>query len=100
MIYVLLIIIATAIVCFLPAALPRAEMVMFCSSALGFVASFITVLATQRDKQTARAVFLDYENSSGWSDGSSFIIGLGTCMYAYLAIDGSCHIAEVLKIPV
>jgi hypothetical protein len=79
MIYCLLVMIATAIVCYLPMALPRGEMVMFVSSFLGFAVSFVTVLA------------------SGWSDGTSFIIGLGTCMYAYLAIDGACHIAEVMN---
>jgi choline transport protein len=96
MIYCLLVLIATAIVCFLPKALPRGEMVMFVSSALGFLVSLITVLAMQTNKQSAKAVFVNYENASGWSDGTSFIIGLGTCMYAYLAIDGACHIAEVM----
>lgn len=97
MIYVLLVLIATAIVCFLSVALPRGEMVMFGCSFLGFVVSIVTVLAMQTNKQSAKAVFIDYENTSGWSDGTSFIIGLGTCMYAYLAIDGACHIAEVTK---
>jgi choline transport protein len=97
MIYSLLILIATAIVCYLPTALPRGEMVMFVSSFLGFVISFVTVLAMRTDGQSAKAVFIDYENNSGWSDGTSFIIGLGICMYAYLAIDGACHIAEVNK---
>lgn len=95
LIYSLLILIAAGIVCLLPTALPRAETVMFVSSFLGFVVSLVTVLAMQPNKQSARAVFIEYENASGWGDGTSFIIGLGTCMYAYLAIDGACHIAEV-----
>ncbi|KAJ5689953.1 amino acid transporter [Penicillium macrosclerotiorum] len=99
MIYTLLVLIATAIVCLLPASLPRGEMVMFASSFLGFLVSIVTVLAMQTNKQSANAVFVDYENTSGWSDGTSFIIGLGTCMYAYLAIDGACHIAEELPNP-
>ncbi|KAF4770401.1 hypothetical protein HAV15_013062 [Penicillium sp. str.  len=99
MIYMLLVLIATAIVCFLPTALPRGEMVMFVSSFLGFIVSLVTVLAMQSNKQSAKSVFIDYENSSGWGDGTSFIIGLGTCMYAYLAIDGACHIAEELPNP-
>lgn len=99
MIYMLLVLIATAIVCFLPTALPRGEMVMFVSSFLGFIVSLVTVLAMQSNKQSAKSVFIDYENSSGWGDGTSFIIGLGTCMYAYLAIDGACHIAEVMHSP-
>ncbi|KAJ5496523.1 amino acid transporter [Penicillium fimorum] len=98
-IYFLLVLIAAVIVCLLPAALPRGEMVMFVSSFLGFVASLITVLATRNHTQSVKAVFVDFENTSGWSDGTSFIIGLGTCMYAYLAIDGACHIAEELPNP-
>lgn len=95
LIYTALVLISTAIVCLLPRALPRGEIVMFVSSFLGFVASFVTVLVTQKHKRSATAVFLTYENLSGWNDGTSFLIGLGTSMYAYLAIDGACHIAEV-----
>lgn len=68
---------------------------MFLSSFLGFVASLVTVLVTQKHKRSATAVFVDYENLSGWNNGTSFLIGLSTSMYAYLAIDGACHIAEV-----
>ncbi|KAF3386730.1 Choline transport protein [Penicillium rolfsii] len=100
MIYFLLVSIATAIVCFLPTALPRGEMVMFVSSFLGFIVSFVTVLTMRSGRgQSAKEVFIEYQNTSGWSDGTSFIIGLGTCMYAYLAIDGACHIAEELPNP-
>ncbi|KAJ6037169.1 amino acid transporter [Penicillium herquei] len=99
MIYCLLVLVAATIVCLLPAALPRGETVMFVSSFLGFIVSLVTVLAMQKDRQSAKAVFVNYENSSGWSDGTSFMIGLGTCMYAYLAIDGACHIAEELPNP-
>ncbi|PLB39140.1 putative GABA permease [Aspergillus candidus] len=99
LIYTALVLISTAIVCLLPRALPRGEIVMFISSFLGFVASFVTVLATQKHKRSATAVFLDYKNLSGWNDGTSFLLGLGTSMYAYLAIDGACHIAEELPNP-
>lgn len=95
LIYAALVLISTAIVCLLPRALPRGEIVMFISSFLGFVASLVTVLVTQKHKRSATAVFVDYENLSGWNNGTSFLIGLSTSMYAYLAIDGACHIAEV-----
>lgn len=54
LIYAPLVVISTAIVCLLPRALPRGEKVMFISSALGFLASFITVLAAQPHKQSAK----------------------------------------------
>ncbi|BCS23651.1 putative GABA permease [Aspergillus puulaauensis] len=99
LIYAALVLISTGIVCLLPRALPRGEIVMFISSFLGFVASLVTVLVTQKHKRSATAVFVDYENLSGWNNGTSFLIGLSTSMYAYLAIDGACHIAEELPNP-
>jgi amino acid transporter len=42
---------------------------------------------------------MHYDNPSGWNEPTAFIIGLGTCMYAYLAIDGATHIAEEVPAP-
>ncbi|KAJ5927793.1 amino acid permease [Penicillium verhagenii] len=99
LIYLLIMILATAIVCFSPNAIPRGEVVLLWCSVAGFVASLVVVLATQRHPQSAQAVFTEYKNESGWNDGTSFIVGLGTCMYAYLAIDGATHIAEEVPCP-
>ncbi|KAJ6104958.1 amino acid permease [Penicillium sp. IBT 16267x] len=99
LIYLLIMILATSTVCFCPNAIPRGEIILLWCSVAGFVASFVTVLATQRHPQSAKAVFTDYRNESGWNDGTSFVVGLGTCMYAYLAIDGATHIAEEVPFP-
>ncbi|KAJ5662903.1 amino acid transporter [Penicillium longicatenatum] len=99
LIYLLIMILATSIVCFSPNAIPKGEIVLLWCSVAGFVASFVTVLATQRHPQSAKVVFTEYKNESGWNDGTSFVVGLGTCMYAYLAIDGATHIAEEVPCP-
>jgi choline transport protein len=99
LIYLLIMALATSVVCLCPNAIPRGEMVLFWCSFVGFVASLVTVLATQQHRQTATEVFMHYDNPSGWNEPTAFIIGLGTCMYAYLAIDGATHIAEEVPAP-
>ncbi|RDK46356.1 hypothetical protein M752DRAFT_324076 [Aspergillus phoenicis ATCC 13157] len=68
-------------------------------SLLTFGTSLITVLAMQDQKQSAHTVFLAYENLTGWSDGTAFMIGAGTCMYAYITVDSVTHIADEVPNP-
>lgn len=85
----------TAIVCFLPRAIPMGENVFFLASLLCFVVSFIVCLAVSKTKQPGKVVFTEFVNVTGWSDGTAFMLGVGSCMYAFLATDGATHIAEV-----
>lgn len=95
LIYVLLLAVAAAVVILLPRAIPIGEIFFFLCSLIGFCVFFITVLATNKHKQPASAIFTDFQNVTGWSDGTTFMLGVGTCMYAYLATDGATHIEEV-----
>ncbi|PYH93898.1 amino acid transporter [Aspergillus ellipticus CBS 707.79] len=99
LIYLAFVILTTTVVCALPRAIPRLEIVIFLCSFFGFVVSLVTVLTVQDHKQSAHSVFVDYENHTGWNDGTAFMIGTATCMYAYLAIDGATHIAEEVTDP-
>ncbi|OQD82288.1 hypothetical protein PENANT_c022G00418 [Penicillium antarcticum] len=99
LIYLLIMTLATSIVCLCPNEIPQGEIILFWCSFIGFLASLVTVLATQKHRQTATEIFIHYDNPSGWNDPTAFIIGLGTCMYAYLAIDGATHIAEEVPSP-
>ncbi|PYI04993.1 amino acid transporter [Aspergillus sclerotiicarbonarius CBS 121057] len=99
LIYLLLVLVSTAIVCFLPRVIPQLEDFLFICSFLAFVASFITVLVMRDHKQSAHTVFLAFENHTGWSDGTAFMIGTGTCMYSYVAIDSVTHIADEVPDP-
>ncbi|PWY69693.1 amino acid transporter [Aspergillus heteromorphus CBS 117.55] len=99
LIYLGITVFATTVVCFLPRAIPRLEIALFLCSVFGFIASLVTMLAVQAHKQSAHTVFVQYENNTGWSDGTAFMIGTATCMYAYLAIDGATHIAEEVTDP-
>jgi choline transport protein len=95
LVYLLLNIIAACVICYTPKLLPKIEETFFACSLLGFIVGFIVLLACSKEKQNARTVFVDYNNQSGWDDGVSFLVGVGTCMYAFLATDSVTHIAEV-----
>lgn len=94
LIYVALTLLAISLIILFPKQLPRAEIACFWMTCLGFVVSTITVLARSDHKQTARTVFADWNNQSGWSDGVAFMIGVGQGMFSFIAIDAATHVAE------
>ena len=93
--YILFQALATAVVTLFPRQLPKTEIVFFFISVSGCIVFFITVLSASETKQPAKVVFTEVVNVTGWSDGVSFILAVGTCMYAYIATDGASHLAEV-----
>ncbi|KAI1620189.1 amino acid/polyamine transporter I [Exophiala viscosa] len=99
LIYTVLTILFCAVVILLPKLIPKLEMGFFVLTLLGFVISFITILATSHPKQSAKTVFVDYTNLTGWADGTAFMLGVGTSMYAFLATDGATHLAEEMPNP-
>ena len=93
--YLIIVILAASIICLLPRAIPKAEIVMLAATVLGFIASFVTLLAAQPQKQSGLAVFAKpFVNPSGFSDGTAFMIGQPICMYAYMGLDGATHVTE------
>lgn len=99
LVYDALCIIAVAVVIFAPRAIPTGEKVFFYATISGFVVFFITVLACSKTKQSASTVFTEWNNQTGWGDGTAFLLGVGTAMYTFLATDGATHIAEELPNP-
>ncbi|KIW57764.1 hypothetical protein PV05_02324 [Exophiala xenobiotica] len=97
--YILYQALATAVVVLFPRQLPKTEIGFFLISVSGCIVFFITVLSASDTKQPAEVVFTEVVNVTGWSDGVSFILGVGTCMYAYIATDGASHIAEEIPNP-
>ncbi|KAH1613044.1 hypothetical protein KXX21_002144 [Aspergillus fumigatus] len=71
LVFLALIILATAMVCLLAHWLPRLQEVMFWSSISAFVACLAAVLGMSKSKQSARVVFTQYQNETGWPDGLS-----------------------------
>ncbi|KAF8852445.1 hypothetical protein BDZ45DRAFT_749624 [Acephala macrosclerotiorum] len=100
LIFVLIISLIAIIAIGLPNAMPIGEGVFFLASLMGFFVFFITVLETSKVKQPSEVVFTKFANTTGWSDGMAFMLGVGSCMYAFLATDRATHIAEArLKTP-
>lgn len=85
----------TAIVVLFPTHLPMTEIVFFVISVTGVGVFIVTVLAASPHKQPAKVVFTEVTNETGWGDGVAFLLGIGTCMYAFIATDSVTHIAEV-----
>ncbi|KAF5615594.1 choline transporter [Fusarium tjaetaba] len=80
LIYLLLLILAGLLVCFASRLLPSLEKFFFWCSLLAFVVMFVTMLVASGKKQSAEVVFARYSNETGWSDGMSFIIAVGSCL--------------------
>ncbi|KIW66328.1 hypothetical protein PV04_05664 [Phialophora macrospora] len=99
LVYLLLTCLAVALFVLLPTFMPKTEIVFFFATVLGFVVFFITVLATSDTKQSGRTVFTEWNNQTGWNDGIAFFLGVGSCMYIYLATDSATHIAEEMPNP-
>jgi choline transport protein len=99
LVFVLMIVLMTAYVTLLPRFMPLTEKALFWATLTGFLTMFITVLATSKTKQSASVIFKDYVNITGWSNGTSFMLAVGTCMYIYLATDAATHISEEIPNP-
>lgn len=86
---------ATLIVCMAPQLLPKIEVLSLWSSLSAFLISTIVVGALSGPKQPAKAIFVEDQNVTGWSNGFAFIIGIGTSMYTFVSTDSATHMAEV-----
>ena len=59
---------------------------------------FLVPLVYLTPQSSAKFVFTDYENSSGWdSDGLVWFIGLLNAAYTFVGIDGTSHMAEEVR---
>ncbi|KAL1873124.1 hypothetical protein VTK73DRAFT_1085 [Phialemonium thermophilum] len=77
---------------------PLEQMFFFCSI-IAFLVFFITILATSPTKNPPKAVFVDFNNQCGWSDGVAFLLACGTAMYTFIGTDSVVHIAEEIPSP-
>ncbi|EXJ57389.1 hypothetical protein A1O7_07736 [Cladophialophora yegresii CBS 114405] len=99
LVYVALTCLAVAIFVLLPTLMPKTEIVFFAASLVGFLVFCIAVLAASKTKQSGRTVFVEWVNLTGWNDGIAFFLGVGSCMYVFLATDAATHIAEEMPNP-
>jgi choline transport protein len=65
-----------------------------------FVVIIITVPATAPTHQSAKFVFANFINSTGWSNnGIAFIVGLINTNWAFACLDAATHLAEEIPRP-
>ncbi|KUJ22950.1 amino acid permease [Mollisia scopiformis] len=67
-------------------------------SILAVVVISITILATS-DKNDASFVFTDFNNDTGWSDGTAWILGLLQSALSLIGFDAACHMTEEMPSP-
>ncbi|CAG9993028.1 unnamed protein product [Clonostachys byssicola] len=99
LVYTGLLVFATATVSLFPKALPKLQTAMFWFSVLALGVISITLLAISPTKQPASMVFTKWTNQSGWSDGFSFILSIGQCMWLYTCVDTATHVSEEVPNP-
>lgn len=69
-------------------------------SLISFVIILITVPATAPSHATAKFVFAEFVNSTGWrSDGIAFLIGLINPNWVFACLDSATHLAEEVSKP-
>lgn len=99
LIYTGIMLLCCAIVCLLPRLIPMLESMFFWCSLVGFAASVITMLATSDTKQSAKKVFVDWSNLTGWGDGTAFMLAVGQSMWGFSCTDSATHLSEEVHNP-
>lgn len=62
-------------------------------SILAVVVISITILATS-DKKDASFVFTNFDNETGWSDGTAWVLGVLQSALSLIGFDAACHMTE------
>jgi choline transport protein len=83
LLYVALLTAGTAIVIYGHALIARVEILLCWSSLLAFFTWVITLCAASHTKASARSVFIEWQNTSGWPNGYSFVLDVGQGMGMY-----------------
>lgn len=80
--------------------LPWIAKVSLFTSLLSWFVIMITVPATAQTHQSAKFVFANFVNGTGWSqNGIAFIVGLINTNYAFACLDCATHLAEEVRRP-
>ncbi|KAL2052038.1 hypothetical protein ABVK25_007730 [Lepraria finkii] len=82
-----------------PRSVPKITQATLFLSVSGFVLVFILLLALKQQTQPASFITESGLGTSGWSDGTAWMIGIGNALYAYGGTDGAIHIAEEIPRP-
>ncbi|KZF20763.1 choline transporter [Xylona heveae TC161] len=80
--------------------LPKVATVTLYTSLVSFIVILITVPARAPTHQTAKFVFANFVNNTGWkSNGIAFIVGLINTNWPFACLDCATHMAEEVAQP-
>ncbi|KAJ5165189.1 uncharacterized protein N7500_007019 [Penicillium coprophilum] len=65
----------------------------------GFAIWFITTLAMSQQTNTRSPIVRSGQGTSGWNNGTAWLLGIINSMYCFGASDGAIHIAEEMRSP-
>ncbi|KAM5524065.1 hypothetical protein FOXYSP1_00108 [Fusarium oxysporum f. sp. phaseoli] len=81
-------------------ALPGVTFFTLWTSIISFLVIILTVPCKADTHQSAKFVFSEFVNNTGWpSDGISYIVGLINCNWAFNGLDCATHMAEEVLNP-
>ncbi|KAF2822893.1 GABA permease [Ophiobolus disseminans] len=82
---------------FMPHILNKLSKFIFCWNMLSFVVCLITILTTNDHKQSAKYVFSDFQNSTGWSGPYTACLGILQGAFGMCCYDAPAHMTEEIK---
>ncbi|KAL5120851.1 hypothetical protein ACEQ8H_001332 [Pleosporales sp. CAS-2024a] len=82
---------------YLPHMLNKLSKAIFAWNLLSFVICLITILATNHHKQSAKYVFGDFENFTGWNAPYAACLGILQGAFGMCCYDAPAHMTEEIK---
>jgi amino acid transporter len=89
--------IAAASNAYLPHILNKLSKGIFVWNMLSFVVCLVTILATNKNKQSAKYVFSDFQNSTGWNAPYAACLGILQGAFGMCCYDAPAHMTEEIK---
>jgi choline transport protein len=93
----LIALIAAASNIFIPSALNKISKFILCWNIAAFLVCFVTILATNNEKQPASYVFGEFQNLSGFNAPYAAILGLLQSAFGMCCYDAPSHMTEEIK---
>lgn len=82
---------------YLPHILNKLSKAIFVWNLLSFAVCLITILATNDHKQSAKYVFSDFENFTGWNAPYAVCLGILQSAFGMCCYDAPAHMTEEIK---
>jgi choline transport protein len=82
-----------------PSRIPGITVLSLYLTLSGFVVWFVTILAMHKHSNPTSSIIRSGAGTSGWNDGTAWLLGIINSMYCFGSTDGAIHIAEEIRSP-